>query len=1423
MESSGDDEKDLFGPWPEDIMARSLCLLALDRFGDFSGSVLDDSIGAARKHARSESGGVVAPIREMAAQLFSVLWRMAPMSQQETALALLERFLEASMDWEVHHGVLLAMKYVTVIVCMETRTGRLSEVKKRWVTQCLDKFAAIAGRFLASSSHDVTGTAAQILCECCDLVVQEEWVYKTVWDVVQGVDVLSSCVIDMVTLLSSYLQSDPSTALCHFAVHQRIEKTRVVEQLVDILLRFSNSPFGSVRMAALKSLGRLAHDEVDGEFLLPGISMNVYSYVMKSMFDGYLRVVDEISILGDDEKDEPGRVLRQLDWTWSSFCKCAKRVNEESVGESSGGLLVELLDRYYNATESMSRPSRYHAVLLSPCEAVSEFIASLQATDKIKNILALSFRIHLASPWIHHCEFACGLLQRTAQLEDFKSTLLTLGSTVTAILEHMPICMQVIKCKGADVLDDQMKQQQRNATLRMLRELPHSFHSGHGENVIDTLRDRGLVLGSREYTGSDIHGMRLKATAASAVLFLGPLLKITPCVRALMTSMRNETSRSRLSHTAAALSHLLLATHDNDSQGRARVKILKTLSIIIISKAKTSVVEHCPAANTIGSYLGSLSCEVLPEVVSTLGFHQCLSGTSSSSSSQVESSLLLFSAVCSQVEKPEVTAFFADAYVKTLCTCSCLHEDRKTRSAARDCLLMLCRSSGGERLDSAFTFAADIIERDATQDEVLDACLLLKELGQLSPKVVGKFVRLLLPITLKAMTNPDRVIAQVANGMFATLVSIAPLVGDHDSAFGAINDDHASAVVDHLIKGKPLPRPSLPDTVVATLRRSKVTLREYQLEGISWLSFLQSVNLNGALCDAMGLGKTLQALVGLALAHEKCSTNEKPVSIVVCPATIVNHWVAEVKRFFPDGEMFRPCAVVGSGSCREKLWENFHSSDYNLAITSYGTLRSDINQIENVIWIYCVLDEGHVLRNPKTATARASRRIPAKHRLVLSGTMIQNRVMDVWATFDFLMPNFLGSSNEFSSTYARPITKSQLPGAAAECINEGTEKLRLLHQQVLPFILRREKETVLKELPAKTIINLGCPMSDLQLRLYKAFASSLEAKESIDVFQRDTESGKDHLGAKVLRVLLFLRLICTHPCLINLGHHRDEQTRINQWQLSASGKFLALFNLLRDCGVHVDEFTAGDNDDTLIHSTEEVRVVATSMEEELEMDIRAGDAAPLSDPSLPARRWQRPKCLVFAQFTQTLDAIEEHLFKPYIPSLRYLRLDGSVPVGQRVDVANQFNRDETISVLLLTTRVGSLGLNLTGASIVIFMEHDFNPFVDEQAMDRVHRIGQKADSVSIYRLIAENSIDEKIMDMQRKKVAMSEAVVNTENSTLYSMGTDRLLDIFTPTDKTTEQDGQLQDLESILNGYSQDYASLSINAFIQNFQLGVSS
>ena len=467
------------------------------------------------------------------------------------------------------------------------------------------------------------------------------------------------------------------------------------------------------------------------------------------------------------------------------------------------------------------------------------------------------------------------------------------------------------------------------------------------------------------------------------------------------------------------------------------------------------------------------------------------------------------------------------------------------------------------------------------------------------------------------------------------------------------------------------------------------------------------------------------------------------------------------------------------------------------------------------------------------ATARASRRLRSFHKLILSGTPVQNKVHEVFSTFDFLMPNFLGSSQTFAKEFARPITKSHLPGASAEVISTGMEKLKLLHQQVLPFILRREKQHVLKDLPPKVVSIVPCEMSARQRTMYECFLSTSEAKESVQELQRSLQrqvafpTDKDsvpavNIGSKALKILLYLRLLCTHPCLVendSISHSTLNTQDADTFDISLSGKFLALAELLRACGVHRDDITGADNDASLLYCDQDDDIV--DGDNDISNLLSSVDSEGMLNSS-SSDKDVGSKCLVFAQFTNSLDSVEALLIKRHMPSLRYLRLDGRVPVSKRASLVDAFNNDSSIRLMLLTTRVGGLGLNLTGADTVIFLENDYNPFADLQAADRAHRIGQSK-TVNVYRLVTKDSIEEKIMSLQEKKVALSNAIVNTDNSSLFSMGTDRLLDLFTCRSDNQEIEGKnisdgASNLDALVESYKSEYTALSVNDFLQALQ-----
>lgn len=321
----------------------------------------------------------------------------------------------------------------------------------------------------------------------------------------------------------------------------------------------------------------------------------------------------------------------------------------------------------------------------------------------------------------------------------------------------------------------------------------------------------------------------------------------------------------------------------------------------------------------------------------------------------------------------------------------------------------------------------------------------------------------------------------------------------------------------------------------------------------------------------------------------------------------------------------------------------------------------------------------------------ASKKLHAQHKIVLTGTPIQNNVNEVWAMFDFLMPNYLGSSASFTKKFARPIMKSQLPTATTLDMQDGSTKLKMLHQQTLPFILRREKDQVLRELPPKIITIFNVPLSPVQKQLYAEFCSRSDAQASLVSFRNmlfsdNVEPSK--MGSGVLKTILFLRLLCSHPMLV-LPDQKATNDRVVPWySIEASGKLAAVQYLLSEAGILSEHAMGADGDYSALYSD----FPEEGFEDPATQIAVQNDFVEVAEPE----RSSETRCLIFAQFTRTLDIVEDLLFKRKFPSLKYSRIDGKVPSEKRAELAERFNNDKSFSVMLLTTRVGSLGLNLTG-------------------------------------------------------------------------------------------------------------------------------
>ncbi|CAK4028869.1 TATA-binding -associated factor MOT1 [Lecanosticta acicola] len=603
---------------------------------------------------------------------------------------------------------------------------------------------------------------------------------------------------------------------------------------------------------------------------------------------------------------------------------------------------------------------------------------------------------------------------------------------------------------------------------------------------------------------------------------------------------------------------------------------------------------------------------------------------------------------------------------------------------------------------------------------------------------------LLVPV-LGRMSDSDGGVRLIATTAFATLVKLVPLEAGIPDPPGLPQTllegrDRERKFIAQMLDPKKVEPFHIPVTI-------KAELRSYQQEGVNWLAFLNRYHLHGVLCDDMGLGKTLQTLCMVASDHhmraEEFAKTQAPdvrrlPSLIVCPPTLTGHWKQEIRTY---ASFLNAVAYAGPPGERSKVRDLMTTAD--IVITSYEIARNDIDILSPINWNYCVLDEGHLIKNPKAKVTQAVKRLASNHRLILSGTPIQNNVLELWSLFDFLMPGFLGTEKVFQDRFAKPIAASRFAKSSSREQEAGVLAIEALHKQVLPFLLRRLKEEVLNDLPPKILQNYYCDLSDLQKRLFDDFTKK-EAKSLQDMAGSPDKAAKQH----IFQALQYMRKLCNSPAMVMKEGHKQYaaiQSLLAKENSSLKDpkhapKLTALRDLLVDCAIGVEQTDAS--------------------------------GFPSADAAVSQHR-----ALIFCQMKEMLDMVEGTVLKKMLPGVTFSRLDGSVEASKRQDIVNRFNSDPSIDCLLLTTSVGGLGLNLTGADTVIFVEHDWNPQKDLQAMDRAHRIGQKK-VVNVYRLITRGTLEEKILNLQRFKIDVASTVVNQQNAGLGTMETDQILDLF---------------------------------------------
>jgi superfamily II DNA or RNA helicase len=452
-------------------------------------------------------------------------------------------------------------------------------------------------------------------------------------------------------------------------------------------------------------------------------------------------------------------------------------------------------------------------------------------------------------------------------------------------------------------------------------------------------------------------------------------------------------------------------------------------------------------------------------------------------------------------------------------------------------------------------------------------------------------------------------------------------------------------------------------------RNLKAQLRPYQEQGFQWLWFLHEIGSGGVLADDMGLGKTLQTLTLLLAVknHDEKEGKKKFRALIVAPTSVVTNWLREIERFAPS-----LTAALWHGGDRKDRKDELEEAD--VIITSYALLRRDEEMLAKLNLRYAILDEAQNIKNPMSATARAAKRLKAERRLALTGTPIENRLSEIWSIFDFVSPGLLGPLEKFEERYSRPIDAGDQKAAAR------------LRATIHPFILRRTKGEVAKDLPEKIETDQFCELTGEQAALYMQVLKEVRAQVMGEVERH----GMAKAQLQILAGLTRLRQAACDPRLLGLPREFSDED---------SGKLVALRDL-----------------------------VQTS--------IAGGH-----------------KVLVFSQFVSMLQIIKKAMDDD---GVEYEYLDGATK--DRQDRVENFQRDDGPPVFLISLKAGGSGLNLTAADTVIHFDPWWNPAVEAQATDRAHRIGQTK-VVTMYRLIAKGTIEEKILALAEKKRELVSAVL----------------------------------------------------------------
>ncbi|GJQ72210.1 hypothetical protein Trydic_g3301 [Trypoxylus dichotomus] len=1310
--------------WLEDMAIRLLCVLALDKFGDFV------------------SDSVVAPVRETCAQCLCAVLKLMNEQGCNAALNILLQLLNQE-GWEARHGGLLGLKYLLAVredMVHALLTGAFPTIMKG-LSDPVDDVGAVA----ASALIPIVEKLVKLVPKSIELVVTK------LWDLLAEQDELASACNSFMGLLAAILSLPEAQALL---------PPQPLSEVVPKLWPFLSHSTSSVRKATLQTLGTLTdRNTLQWEAqLLQDALRHVYQRVLVEPLCDVRRLAE---LVWDKLIKHAGLVELLLAtcpfvsaWLCLSmqpiripydpnlfiFAKSQRKQKLEGINSFDhtvtpvklyigGSETTPLATRETNAVKVRCMAARMLDIEVPLDCYVKILLVHLQSKSALQRMMAglviaewASFDTETACPELlkqilHKClsecvyfdEIAANFTKLAQETKDF-----------IAMLKHYKIPTDV---NGDSVLTlDQMKL----LTGTEVQQIMLKFKLK--QKILDSLEERRRGLhDSVSQTSQDQYMLSVSTLAAlsgATVMFKALPEKLTPVVKPLMESIRRE-GDEQLQHIAAKrLAHLL-------DQCRLR--------------------SSCPNDKVLTNLCAFLRGD--PEFTPTINksqdnnYHGIVTLDNQQRSAEKAAFRRSNSTGRGPGRPPATDIPLEELFRETNDVQKSNHIQRRGATLAFTEIVLYFGSELPEKLPKMWSLLMGQLtatvdpENFNTQalfgkdDDAEQLLWMLQVMEVCAPHVHSELKETLFDNSLKRfcvlLSHPYKAVRHLAArclAVFAKIDSVPvmelivnkvlPMLGATTNEIDRQGAVEAIACIVEALQFDIVPYVVL--LVVPLLGRMSDQNQCVRLMGThSFATLVQLMPLDGGVPEPAGL--KLSVL---------CARREKErefLSQLLSPSSIPDYQIP-----VPIDAELRTYQQAGVN------WLAFLNK-YKL----HGILCDDMG-LGKTLQSICILAGDHYHREQKYKLSRAPDCAPLPSLVICPPTLTGHWTYEV--------EKFLSrTEKQFTARYSRPILASRDPKCSSKEQEAGALAMEALHRQVLPFLLRRMKEDVLDDLPPKITQDYYCELSPLQELLYDDFSRSQAHQTLEESLSTGATASSMQGNTHIFQALRYLQNVCNHPKLVLTQSHPQYDQISNQLlsqgsqldNIHHSAKLPALMQLLQDCGIGITE-------------TQSTELVIN-----------------------------QHRALVFCQLKAMLNIIENDLFKKHMPGVTYLRLDGSIPASQRQVLVTRFNNDPSIDVLLLTTQVGGLGLNLTGADTVIFVEHDWNPMKDLQAMDRAHRIGQRK-VVNVYRLITRSTLEEKIMGLQKFKVQTANTVISGDNSRLETMATEQLLDLFSHKPSTSQ-------------------------------------